>query len=137
MNYTETDGLYGSRYYVRNLIRRQPLYKRPKAFVLLDMVGELDLTIGLPSDTPPLLAKTLFQAARDLGYQRHFSMWGNQIIDDHVPFQNEGMDVINLIDMDFSAWHTPRDTMDQIGAESLAISGKVTLLFVEKYMLAK
>lgn len=135
VSYTDTDGLYGSRHYARNIIRRQKPGQRPEAFVLLDMVGEKDYNIGLPPDTPRHLSQGLFDAARDLGVFSHFSFWSNEVIDDHVPFQNEGMDVINLIDMDFDAWHTPRDDMDQISPESLETTGKVTLLFLEKYLL--
>lgn len=133
---TPTDGLYGSRHYALNITRRQKdLELRPEAVVILDMVGEKDLSIRLPSDTPPHLAKALFAAAEELGQRDKFGLWSTKITDDHVPFQNEGVPAIDLIDFDFRAWHTSRDKMDQISADSLQISGQTTLLFIEKYLL--
>ena len=48
------------------------------------------------------------------------------ILDDHVPFQDKGVPVINLIGefQEDGWWHTPKDTLDLIGAPSLDRSGK-------------
>ena len=37
--------------------------------------------------------------------------------------------------VDYPHWHTPGDTLDKVSAESLAITGRVALLMVEKYLL--
>lgn len=131
----EVDGIYGSRYYAKTHIRRLPQNLRPKSVVILDMIGEKDLTIRIPSDTPPRLAEALFAASEELGHRKYFGFWRTKIIDDHVPFALEGIDAIDIIDFDFRAWHTSRDTLDQIDPKSLEIVGQTTLLFIEKHLL--
>ncbi|MFT5466508.1 MAG: glutaminyl-peptide cyclotransferase [Verrucomicrobiales bacterium] len=135
VRFSPTDGLYGSKHYARKRVRRQSESQRPKTVVILDMIGDEDLLVRVPSDTPKHLTEKLFAAAEELGTRKHFGIWGSKITDDHVPFQDEGIDAIDLIDFDFRAWHTSRDRMDQISAESLKISGQTAMLFVEKYLL--
>lgn len=134
-NFSDTDGLYGSKHYARKRVRRLDERLRPKTVVILDMIGEKDLTIRVPSDTPKHLTEKLFAAADELGYREYFGLWGSKITDDHVPFMHEGIDAIDIIDFDFGAWHTSRDKLDQVSAESLEISGQTALLFIEKYLL--
>jgi len=56
------------------------------------------------------------------------------LLDDHVPFFEAGMPVINLIDFDFGSkpgkhdyWHTEEDTLDKLSAESLETVGRVVI----------
>lgn len=135
-NYTATDGLYGSKHYVETIIRPQSKRNRPSAVVILDLLGEKSLNVEIPSDTPPKLRVALFSAARELGHASLFGVSPNPITDDHSPFQSEGVPSIDIIDLDYSAWHTSRDTLSQISQESLAISGKIALLLIEKYLLS-
>ncbi len=134
--YNATDGLYGSRHYVRQITRRQPPGERPRAIMILDLVGEKDLNIGVPRDTPGNLVEAMFRAARELGYERYFGVFRTPITDDHVPFVHEGLPAINLIDLDYDAWHTSLDTMDQLSAESLEIVGRTALLILERDLLS-
>lgn len=134
--FSDTDGIYGSRYYAREIVRRQPKRDRPKAVLVLDMIGDPDLYVRLPSDTPPALADGLFQAATDAGTRSSFGLRPTPILDDHQPFQVEGVPSIDLIDLDFGPWHTSGDTMDQVSAQSLEIVGRTALLFLERHLLA-
>ena len=134
--FSDIDGLYGSRFYARTIIRPQKQSERPQAVVILDMVGEKDLTIRVPVDTPEHLGDALNKSAAELGFSKHFGVWRTKITDDHVPFMNEGVDAIDLIDFDYQAWHTSRDTLDKLDPRSLEITGQTTILLIGKHLLA-
>lgn len=133
-NITATDGLYGSRYYARRL-RRMEETLRPQMGVILDMIGDKDLNVGVPADSPLRLYQDLMKAAQDLGYERFFGKHGTPILDDHVPLNQAGVPTIDIIDLDYDPWHTEGDTMDQVSAESLRTVGSTALLMIEKYLL--
>ena len=125
-NFTETDGLYGSRYFA-NELRDSKQVKRFHAGMLFDMVGDKSLTVTLPPESPADLASSLFAAADALKVREHFTYFDRDITDDHTPLNTIGIPVIDIIDFDFPAWHTAGDTLDQISAESLRIVGQVSL----------
>ena len=121
------DGLYGSRHYAHALFdtHRNTQYK---AGYLWDMMGDRDLDITLPPDSPAKLAQGIFAAADALGTRGHFGYFkGASILDDHEPLNKVGISAIDLIDFDFPAWHTPADTLDKVSAESLQTVGQTTL----------
>ena len=126
VEYSESDGLYGSRHFVEQL-RAQRRVGQYSQGILLDMVGDRDLEITFPADSPPQLARLFFEASSDLGLRRHFSLWHQNILDDHVPLNRAGIPTIDVIDFDYPPWHTPGDTLDKLSAESLRIVGSVTL----------
>ena len=125
-NFTETDGLYGSRYFA-NELRDSKQVKRFHAGMLFDMVGDKSLTVTLPPESPADLASSLLAAADALKVREHFTYFDRDITDDHTPLNTIGIPVIDIIDFDFPAWHTAGDTLDQISAESLRIVGQVSL----------
>jgi len=155
---TETDGLYGSRHYARDLLLL-PAKSRPRWGVLLDMVGDKDLNISAavqfpgppisrsaaenPIDLAPVrdsldqMSRQLLSAANDLEVRSHFGISSDFITDDHVPLSRDaGIPTIDIIDFDYrDSWHTPGDTLDKISAQSLEIVGRVTLLYIEKYLM--
>ncbi|HWM87529.1 MAG TPA: M28 family peptidase, partial [Kofleriaceae bacterium] len=49
------------------------------------------------------------------------------IDDDHVIFIKAGVPAVDLIDMDFPAWHTANDDLDAVSPRSLQIVGDVVL----------
>ena len=131
--FTETDGLYGSREYAK-MIRKWPV--RPDYGIVLDMIGDQDLKIRVPNDSPIPLMKALFQASEDLGTRDKFGIYKSAIIDDHVPLNELAfVPSIDIIDFDYPFWHTPGDTMDKLSAESLEIVCQATLLMIEKYLV--
>lgn len=136
VDYTDEDGLYGSRHYAEAL-RQWPEKSRPQWGILLDMVGDKDLAIRVPEDSPVHLVELLFAAAEDAGLRNFFGMGNQVIIDDHKPLNEAGVPTIDIIDMDYAYWHTPGDTGDKLSAASLEVVGKVTLLMIEKYLLDK
>jgi glutaminyl-peptide cyclotransferase len=134
VNYTATDGLYGSRYYVREM-RRLPQEQWPKGLVLLDMIGDADLHVKVPTNGSKAIYDKLLLAAQELGTASYFGMNKTPITDDHQPFLGAGVPAIDIIDLDYEPWHTVDDTMDKLSVESLEIVGKTTLLLVEKHLV--
>ncbi|HVF70117.1 MAG TPA: M28 family peptidase [Chthoniobacterales bacterium] len=129
--FTEDDGLFGSRYFAADLVGRDQA-KNFRGGVLLDMVGDKSLTITLPPDSPPNLARDIFASAEALKVREHFTYFDRDITDDHTPLNEIGIPVIDLIDFDYSPWHTPDDTMDKLSAASLRIAGAVTAYYLSE-----
>ena len=44
-----------------------------------------------------------------------------------MPFLRAGVPAVDVIDLDYTAWHTPGDTLDAVSARSLQIVGDVIL----------
>lgn len=135
-NINDVDGLYGSRHYAQQ-VRKAEASQRPDHGLILDMIGDKNLNVGVPADSPLNLYQKLMAAAKDLGHSEHFGMHSSPIIDDHVPLNAIGIPTLDIIDLDFRPWHTAGDTLDQISADSLRIAGATTLLLIEKYLLSE
>ena len=129
--FTKSDGLYGSRFFA-NKARQANRAQSYGGGIIWDMMGDRDLTITLPPDSPVELARGIFAAADALQVRHNFTYSGNDILDDHSPFNAIGIPTIDLIDFDFPAWHTAGDTMDQLSAESLQTVGAVTLYYLSE-----
>ncbi|MEY2495452.1 MAG: glutaminyl-peptide cyclotransferase [Verrucomicrobiota bacterium] len=132
--FTETDGLFGSRYFAKQLAAADK-EKQFRGGILFDMVGDRSLTITLPPDSPVDLARGIFASSEALGLRKHFTYFDRDITDDHTPLNEIGIPTIDLIDFDFPAWHTPADTMDKLSAESLRITGAVACHYLSEVAL--
>jgi hypothetical protein len=128
------DHTYGSRHMVERL-RAEKQLDRVKAMILLDMIGDKDLTIPREETSSRWLVEAIWSTARELGYTKQFPNRGSSIEDDHVPFLKAGVPAVDLIDFEYGEgaqdnryWHTPDDTLDKISARSLKIVGDVVLL---------
>jgi Zn-dependent M28 family amino/carboxypeptidase len=134
--FSETDGLYGSRYFARQLAA-QDKAKQFRGGIVLDMVGDRWLTITLPPDSPAEMARDIFASAEALNLRKHFTYFDRDIMDDHTPLNAVGIPTIDLIDFDFAAWHTPEDTIDKLSAESLRTVGAVVSYYLSEMALKK
>jgi glutaminyl-peptide cyclotransferase len=132
--FSETDGLYGSRYFAKQLAA-QDKTKQFRGGILLDMVGDRSLTITLPPDSPVEMARDIFASAEALNLRKYFTYFDRDIMDDHTPLNAVGIPTIDLIDFDFAAWHTPDDTMDKLSAESLRTVGAVASYYLSEIAL--
>ena len=137
IEYSDSDGLWGSKYFLQELKGAQQL-KRIKAVILLDMVGDAQLNVTIPANCSQPLVQRVFDAARDTGYRDHFSLFHAPMIDDHVPFLTAGIPAVDLIDFQFGSapglndyWHTEKDTLDKIRPRSLEIVGQTALRLLE------
>ena len=129
-SYSKGDGLHGSRR-MRDRLKKQGALSDCRAMVLLDMIGDKELNVTIPSGATPELSEMLLAAAKRRGCGKHFERSSHDILDDHTPFQRAGVPVIDVIDFEFGPsnryWHTGEDTLDKISAESLGIVGNVVL----------
>jgi Zn-dependent M28 family amino/carboxypeptidase len=132
VNFTETDGLYGSRYFARQLAREKA---KLRGGILFDMIGDRSLDVTLPPDSPAQMARDIFAAAETLKLRDHFTYFHSDILDDHTPLNAAGVPTIDLIDFDFPWWHTPDDTIDKLSAESLQIVGRVAIYYLSQNAL--
>lgn len=132
--FTETDGLFGSRYFAKQLVAQNKA-KLLRGGILFDMVGDRSLTITLPPDSPVEIARGIFDSAEALNVRKHFTYLDRDITDDHTPLNEIGIPTIDLIDFDYPPWHTPDDTMDKLSAESLRITGAVACHYLSETAL--
>jgi glutaminyl-peptide cyclotransferase len=132
-HFSETDGLYGSRYFARQL--QGSSAKQFRGGILLDMVGDRSLDVTLPADSPPEMARGIFAAAEALKLRSYFTYLDREMIDDHSPLNAIGVPTIDVIDFDYPWWHTAGDTIDKISAQSLQIVGSVALYYLSEFAL--
>jgi Zn-dependent M28 family amino/carboxypeptidase len=128
--FTETDGLYGSRHLVEKLASYGEL-SRIEAMILVDMIGDAHLNIHREENSTQWLTELVFQTARRLGYEKYFRDDPRAYVDDHIPFVNAGVAATDLLDFDYGPnnryWHTAQDTLDKCSPTSLTIVGRVVL----------
>jgi hypothetical protein len=93
---------------------------------LLDMVGDCDLEIPREAYSDPGLYALLQGKA--------FGAETSAILDDHIPFIEAGVPAVDLIDFDFGPgpppgewWHTEKDSLDKVCADSLEQAGEAVL----------
>ena len=122
----DNDNTYGSRHYVEAAQKAGTLATL-RALILLDMVGDTDLVIRRDANSTPWLVDIVWGAAARLGHRSVFSNELTSIDDDHVPFLRAGVPAVDVIDLDYPAWHTADDTIDKVSAKSLQIVGDVIL----------
>ena len=137
-SYGRHDGLHGSRYFAKTLVRNERA-ENVLAVIVLDMVGDRNLMVSIPRNSSSKLTSLVFDSAREEGARLKFSLATTSILDDHVPFLHAGMPAIDLIDFEFGSapgkndyWHTDEDTLDKLSAESLEIVGRVLVRVLNK-----
>ena len=120
------DNTYGSRHYVETA-KRDGTLSTLKAMILVDMIGDRDLGMRKDSNSTPWLADIIWGQAAKMKLDRAFLPALTTVEDDHLPFLAAGIPSVDIIDLDYEAWHTPRDTLDAVSARSLQVVGDVLL----------
>jgi glutaminyl-peptide cyclotransferase len=120
------DNTYGSRHYVADGKRAGTL-AGIKAHILVDMVGDRDLRVKRDVNSTPWLTDIVWAAAKARKLDNYFVPQTTQIEDDHIPFMQAGVPSVDIIDLEYGAWHTPGDTLDAVSAGSLQVVGDVVL----------
>ena len=124
--YKNNDNTYGSRHYVE-AARKNGTLASLKALVLLDMIGDRNLNIRRDSNSTDWLTDIVWASAAKLGYRANFPAEETTIDDDHMPFMRAGVPSVDVIDLDYPAWHTAQDDLDHVSARSLQVVGDVIL----------
>ncbi len=121
------DGLRGSRAYVR------AHHGEVRALILLDYVGDRDLSLPREAGSDPGLWALLRAAATRVGVARAFpDRVVPEILDDHTPFTAAGIPAIDLIDFDYPHRDTVRDTLDKVSPRSLDAVGETVVEMVRR-----
>ena len=133
---SSTDGLYGSRH---DVARRGMAL--PRWMINLDMVGGAGKTISVPVfDTPPEMLEHYQVAIDTLGLSLdRWKFFPGSYLDDHIPFVDAGVDALNLIAefKNSNWWHTQKDDMSRISADSLEETGRVVLQLIRQLLAPK
>jgi glutaminyl-peptide cyclotransferase len=103
-------------------------FRDARAMVLLDFVGEKRLRIPREGYSNERLWERLRAAARQVGAGRVFpDATQGAIQDDHLPFLEEGVPAIDLIDFDFACFHRTCDDLSVVSERSLDAVGETVL----------
>jgi hypothetical protein len=125
------DVLLGSKYFATH--PPDSAY-RPLYGVLWDMIGKVNTRFvkeQYSMQRAPEVVSLVWKRADELGYSSVFvATMGIAIIDDHLPFQEAGYHVIDVLDYDYPEHHTPQDTYDKVSQRSIQISGDVAYSLV-------
>ncbi len=122
--WSDTNSLYGSRH-LADKWEKERFLPQIKALINVDMIGDKDLDLAWNSGSAMSLQTLVWGVAERLGYSKNFPHSGGVTGDDHVPFLNKGVKALDLIDFDDDFWHTNKDTMDKLSANSFQILGNV------------
>jgi glutaminyl-peptide cyclotransferase len=129
------DNLYGTRHLAAKWSNDGTLGKI-KALLVADMIADKDLNIDYVDNSTPWLLDLLKTAAKNTGHSAYLFKYHESEEDDHLPFAQRGVPVLDVIDAHYGPWtdaapdgyhHTAQDTLDKISAKSLQISGDLFL----------
>jgi len=124
------DNTYGSRHMVSKL-KTDKAFDRIKAMILVDMIGDKNLNLKREGESTEWLVNLMWTTAHKIGYNANYLLEEQYISDDHIPFKESGIPVIDFIDFDYgpdhSYWHTNQDTLDKISGKSLKAVGDVII----------
>jgi len=122
------DWILGSQAYADSLTTA------PQAVVVVDMIGDANLNIYKEKTSNADVVKQIWVAAAQAGYSGQFiDQYKYSMLDDHTPFLQRGFPAVDLIDFDYSYWHTTSDTADKVSAASLKAVGDT----LTKWVLSK
>lgn len=135
------DHLYGSRHLANRLERcgedkclpKDLGGERIQALILLDMVGmpNVRLTPDLSSD-PALLGNARKWDERLFQGKLYRSSSPKPIEDDHIPFRDLGIPVLDLIDFENThTWHTTLDNPDSLSLDSMVQVGQLASVLIQ------
>jgi glutaminyl-peptide cyclotransferase len=133
--WSNSDSLYGTRHLAAKWSQDGTISKI-KAFLVADMCADKDLNIDHDDNSTPWLLDMLKVAAKNTGHSAYIFKNETAINDDHLPFRQRGVPVLDIIDIDYGPHtdaapdgyhHTDQDTLDKISGHSLQISGDLFL----------
>src|SRR5262249_52580833 len=113
VDWSGTDHTYGSRHYVAQA-KRTRSFASLKAFLLVAMSGERHLQIKRDLNSTAWLTDIIWAAAEKQQLGAYFRPDRVQIEDDHLPFIEAGVPSVDIIDLEYPAWHTAGDTLDAV-----------------------
>ena len=138
-SWTDRDSLYGTRHLAAKWSQDGTL-KKIKAFIVVDMIADKDLNIDRDQNSTPWLLDLLATSAKNTGHSSFVFAKENALQDDHLPFRQRGVPVLDIIDIDYGTptrenpegyHHTALDTLDKISAHSLQVTGDLVVELIQ------
>lgn len=133
--WSDTDSLYGSRH-LADRWAKDGTNAKLKALINVDMIGDKDLLLVHEEYSVGSLRELVWDTGHRLGYGKHLADDPEAVQDDHVPFLKKGVPALDLIDFTYGPnqayWHTEKDTMDKLSAESLQIVGSLVVATLKR-----
>jgi glutaminyl-peptide cyclotransferase len=137
---TGTDQLYGVRHIAAKWSGDGTL-GHIKALIVADMLGWKSMNIDRETNSTPWLLDDLARAGKDTGHSSYLFKNTLPIDDDHLPFKERGVPVLDVIAYEYGPYdsargdyayhHTAQDTMDKLSATSLQVSADLFLDLVK------
>lgn len=128
--WSDTNGVFGSRH-LADVWYKDGTLSKVKALFNVDMIGDKDLKLVEEQNSVYSLRQLVKESAKSVGMSQYFPDNPGGLDDDHMPFLKKGVNAVDLIDFDYgpnhSYWHTEKDTMDKLSAQSLQVIGDVLL----------
>lgn len=130
------DHTYGSRYIAGELyscgraqcLPRALQGKPLRALILLDLLGTKPVLFTRDQYSAPALVTLLSQTTQVLAGRDLVAGETQPVEDDHVPFMNKGIPVLDIINFENRAhWHQPTDTRDILDPESMILTFRIAL----------
>jgi glutaminyl-peptide cyclotransferase len=119
------------RYGVRGAKVAAPVFRDARAMILLDFVGDKELTLRREGYSDARLWKRLRETANRVGAGSVFPPgFQGGVLDDHIPFRRLGVRTIDLIDFDFPCWHRRCDNMSAVSQRSVDAVGETMYEFL-------
>ena len=133
--YTPRDKYFhGSEYFANQYKRKPPKYTY-KYGVLVDMIGDRRLTLYQEKNSTkyaPKLTKHLWATAKKLGVREFIPKEKWLVRDDHLALnQIAKIPTCDIIDFDYTWWHTTQDLPVNCSGTSLIKVGKVLLAWLQ------
>ena len=102
------------------------LKRRIEFGILLDMIGDTNLNIK-PEKHSETVASGIYDALLELqemlGLSGFTDIGQYNVLDDHIPFIEQGIRMYDVIDFEYAYWHTVEDTVERCSADSLQTVG--------------
>ncbi|MFO1021102.1 MAG: M28 family peptidase [Planctomycetales bacterium] len=103
--------------------------------LVVDMIGDRNLAIYQEKNSvkyAPKLVKSVWDVAQKLEVREFIPKVRHEVQDDHLPLNDVArIPTIDLIDFDYTHWHTTKDIPANCSGQSLAKVGKVLLEWLE------
>jgi len=131
--WSSSDSLYGTRHLAAKWSGDGTI-SHIKAFVVADMIGWKSMNITRESNSTPWLLDVLAKAGKDTGHVSYLFRDSQAIEDDHLPFKQRDVPVLDIIDYEYGTpkdpeafHHTEKDTLDKLSPASLQVSADLFL----------
>jgi Zn-dependent M28 family amino/carboxypeptidase len=133
--WTDRDSVYGSKHLAAKWASDGTL-SHLVALINVDMIGDKDLGIMNDGNSNGNLVQQMQAVAEKLGDGKYFLKERQGIEDDHIPFAESGVNVLDVIDFSYGPdnayWHTAQDTVDKLSEHSFQVVGDVILGLVNQ-----